>query len=155
MSEETTNTSLFKKHKWLILVILFYFLSIVAIGFKSGIAIGLFELAFLITGIISSFRVKSYSALKGLAVLALLAFLILIGLAEIVAGTLIPLHTGPMVSSIGTMYLGILTIIIAISIYENVSWENKKRRKEEKIELEAYLKKKGELKAEKEESLLK
>ena len=85
--------------------------------------------------------------------LALVGFLVLIGFAEIIASTSISLTTKSTANATGMIYLGILTIIVAVFIYENVSEANKKRRKVEKIEQEAYLKRKGELKAEKEDFL--
>lgn len=155
MNNETT-ISVIKKHIWPILAILFYFLSIAAIGFKVGIAIGLFEFVFLIIGGISTFRIKSpKSILTGLGLLALLIFLFLIGLSEIVTGLLMSSNIKSTVSSIGLMGLGFLTIVITAFIYKNVLWENQKIRKEKEIEREAYLKKKGELEAEKEGSLSK
>ncbi len=58
-------------------------------------------------------------------------------------------NTKLMASSAGFMWLGFLTLIITAFIYARVQ----KTRKEKETEREAYLKRKGELEAEKEELL--
>jgi hypothetical protein len=143
-----------QKIPWGIVAVVTFFISIVSAETGIGVLIAIFELVFFVSSLkaITEIEVKG-SILKAIGVLGLVAFLGFMGLALLFGGVLTP--PPPNIKSNfvfgeSMVWLGILTILLSMFTYAWFKMKGEERAKERDIEKTAYLKRKGELEAEKE-----
>lgn len=150
MNKQTNTIS--KKHRnwfWVEGAILSYLLAIFFIGASVNILIGLFEFLFFVFAVIAIVKARSrVSILKTLGFIGLIIFLGLLGFSELMAGFMSITHNG--FSSIGMSGLGFVTLLVDLMFYTVLKERGERRFKDTETERGAYLKRKGELEAEKE-----
>ena len=140
-----------KFYHWPLIAVITYFIALFLIATGIAALIAVAELAFFAFSLkaISDMNMSG-SILKGLGVLGLVAFLGLWGIGEIGGGIELSIHSSTGIIGISLFYLGILTIMLAAFTYYTLKYRRETTYKEKEIERAAYLKRKGELEAEKE-----